>query len=96
MWSLANSSSYGTWHLKKYVVGAHGKLHQTRSQRSLLVHGARSVVIRAANKDDRLSRWINKVSAERGFNKAVVALANKMARFGWAVVALPLDEYYYQ
>jgi transposase len=37
-------------------------------------------------KDDRLSRWINKVKAERGFNKAVVALANKMARIGWAVV----------
>jgi transposase len=54
--------------------------------RSLLVHGARSVVIRAGKKDDRLSRWINKVKAARGFNKAVVALANKMARIGWAVV----------
>jgi transposase len=57
-----------------------------RYLRSLLVHGARSVVIRAAIKDDRLSRWINKVKAERGFNKAVVALANKMARIGWAVL----------
>ena len=57
-----------------------------RYLRSLLVHGARSVVIRAAKKDDRLSRWINKVKAARGFNKAVVALANKMARIGWAVV----------
>ncbi|MCP3866531.1 MAG: IS110 family transposase [Gammaproteobacteria bacterium] len=58
-----------------------------RYLRSLLVHGARSVVIQAAKKDDRLSRWINKVKAERGFNKAVVALANKMARIGWAVLA---------
>jgi transposase len=57
-----------------------------RYLRSLLVHGARSVVIRAAQKDDPLSRWINKVKAARGFNKAVVALANKMARIGWAVV----------
>ncbi|MGD8936601.1 MAG: IS110 family transposase [Thiogranum sp.] len=57
-----------------------------RYLRSLLVHGARSVVIRATKKDDRLSRWINKVKAERGFNKAVVALANKMARIGWAVL----------
>ena len=57
-----------------------------RYLRSLLVHGARSVVIQAAKKDDPLSRWINKVKAERGFNKAVVALANKMARIGWAVV----------
>ena len=58
-----------------------------RYLRSLLVHGARSVVIQAAKKDDRLSRWVNKVKAARGFNKAVVALANKMARTGWAVLA---------
>lgn len=58
-----------------------------RYLRSLLVHGARSVVIQAANKDDRLSRWVNKLRAERGFNKAVVALANKLARIGWVVLA---------
>ena len=57
-----------------------------RYLRSLLVHGARSVVIEAEKKDDKLSRWISKVKAERGFNKAVVALANKMARMGWAVL----------
>ena len=55
--------------------------------RSLLVHGARAVVSRAEHKDDRLSLWINKIRAKRGFNKAVVALANKMARTGWAVLA---------
>jgi transposase len=58
-----------------------------RYLRGLLVHGARAVVSRAAGKDDRLSRWINRIRAERGFNKAVVALANKMARTGWAVLA---------
>ena len=57
-----------------------------RYLRSLLVHGARSVVSRATNKDDRLSRWINKIRAERGYNKAAVALANKMARIGWAIL----------
>jgi transposase len=57
-----------------------------RYLRSLLVHGARSVVSRSANKDDRLSHWVNRIKAERGFNKAVVALANKMARMGWAVL----------
>jgi transposase len=62
-----------------------------RYLRSLLVHGARAVVIRAAKKDDRLSRWINKVKAARGFNKAVVALANKMARIGWAVLVNKTD-----
>ncbi len=58
-----------------------------RYLRSLLVHGARAVVIQAGKKDDRLSRWINKIRAERGYNKAVVALANKMARIGWAILA---------
>lgn len=58
-----------------------------RYMRTLLVHGARSVVMRATNKDDKLSRWINRIKEERGFNKAVVALANKMARIGWAVIA---------
>jgi transposase len=58
-----------------------------RYLRSVLVHGARAVVARAGTKQDRLSRWINRIRAERGFNKAAVALANKMARIGWAVVA---------
>jgi len=55
--------------------------------RSLLVHGARSVVRQAAKKEDRLSRWIHQLVARRGHNKAVIALANKMARMGWAILA---------
>lgn len=57
-----------------------------RYLRSLMIHGARAVVIQAAKKDDALSRWINRIKAERGFNKATVALANKLARIGWAVL----------
>jgi len=57
-----------------------------RYLRSLLVHGARAVVRQAAHKDDRLSRWINKIRAQHGYNKASVALANKLARIGWAVL----------
>jgi transposase len=58
-----------------------------RYLRSLLVHGARAVVRQAEHKDDRLSRWINGIRAQRGYNKASVALANKLARIGWAVLA---------
>lgn len=54
--------------------------------RSLLVHGARAVVTQASKKKDKLSQWINRIVAERGWNKAVVAMANKMARIGWAVL----------
>ncbi len=45
-----------------------------RYVRSLLVHGARSLVRLAARKDDPLSRWINRLKATRGYNKAAVAL----------------------
>ena len=45
------------------------------------------MVSRAGGKDDRLSRWINRIRHQRGFNKACVALANKMARIGWVVLA---------
>lgn len=57
-----------------------------RYLRSLLVHGARAVVVQAARKDDPLSKWINRIREERGWNKAVVAMANKLARIGWAVL----------
>ncbi len=57
-----------------------------RYLRSLLVHGARAVVSQAKSKDDPLSRWINRIHEKRGKNKAVVAMANKMARMGWAIL----------
>lgn len=58
-----------------------------RYLRSLLVQGAWSVLMHADSKDDELSRWVKRIRAKRGFHKAVVALANKLARIGWAVLA---------
>jgi transposase len=55
--------------------------------RSLVIHGARSVVSHAGGKTDPLSQWINRLVATRGFNKAVVALANKLVRIAWVIVA---------
>jgi transposase len=57
-----------------------------RYLRKLLVHGARTVVLHAANRDDPLSRWINRIRERRGYNRAAVAMANKMARMGWAIL----------
>lgn len=54
--------------------------------RYLLVHGARAVAKQADKKTDRLSVWFCQLRDRRGYNKAVVALANKLARIGWAVV----------
>jgi transposase len=53
--------------------------------RTLLVHGARSVVNQAHKKDEPLSFWITQLVARKGKNKATVALANKMARIAWAI-----------
>ena len=55
--------------------------------RAQIINGARSVVIRAGGKFDALSRWIVRLVETRGFNKAVVALANKLIRIAWVVIA---------
>ncbi len=55
--------------------------------RTLLIHGARTVLRHATGKTDRLSRWAVAIQARRGANVAAVALANKLARIAWAVLA---------
>lgn len=54
--------------------------------RQLLIHGARAVLRRVANKDDRTSRWANALLARRHKNIAVVAMANKMVRTAFALL----------
>lgn len=55
--------------------------------RSLVVHGARAVVRNAHKKDDPLNRWITRLVATRGYNKAAIALANKLIRMAWVIIA---------
>jgi len=52
--------------------------------RQLLIHGARSVVRHLGDKQDHISLWLRELIQRRGINKAVVALANKQARWAWA------------
>ena len=54
--------------------------------RTLLIHGARSVIYRAQQKPESCS-WINGVVNRRNKNVAAVALANKNARIAWALLA---------
>lgn len=54
--------------------------------RKLLVHGARSVIRTAKDKDDRLSQWVTKLVRRSHPNVAAVALANKTARMAWAML----------
>ena len=57
--------------------------HYLRRQ---LVHGARAVALRLATKTDPTSRWFQSVIDRRGFNKGIVAMANKTARIAWALL----------
>jgi transposase len=54
--------------------------------RSLMVHGARSLIRHATKKHDRLSLWINRLVEKRGHNKTVIAVANKLVRIAWVIV----------
>ena len=57
-----------------------------RHLRTLLVHGARSVVRVAQRKTDPFSQWVNNLRERRGMNRAIVAVANKNARIIWAML----------
>ena len=54
--------------------------------RRLLIQGAWSVVRNADKNDDRMSRWAKQLVERRGKHKAVVAVANKMARIMWSML----------
>lgn len=59
-----------------------------RYLRTLLIHGARSVINQAHKKEDARSRWImRKVEQPGGRNKTAVALASKNARVIWALLS---------
>jgi transposase len=54
--------------------------------RRLLIQGAWSVVRNVDKNDDRMSRWARQLVERRGKHKAVVAVANKMARIMWSML----------
>ncbi len=58
-----------------------------RYLRTLLIHGARAVGYRVKDNPQHSNKWFYDLIERRGFNKAVVAMANKMARQAWAVLA---------
>jgi len=55
--------------------------------RKYLIHGARTVLNWCEKKDDVLSCWLKKLKERMHGCKAVVALANKLARIIWSVLS---------
>ncbi len=58
-----------------------------RYLRTLLIHGARAVLSRAAGKTDARSQWIGRMRERRHPNVVAVALANKNARIIWLLLS---------
>lgn len=57
-----------------------------RYLRKQLVHGARALLYRCPDRTDRLSLWANALLARRGYNKACVAMAARLARLCWTLL----------
>ena len=51
-----------------------------------VIHGSRSVISLGLKNRPELAQWVQPIIDRRGFNKAVVALANKLARICWVIV----------
>ncbi len=58
-----------------------------RYLRTLLVHGARSVIVRARKRDDEKGGRLKKLLERRHVNIATVALAHRTVRTVWAMLA---------
>lgn len=54
--------------------------------RTLLIQAAKSAVMTAHKRSDRISQWVAQLRERIGWQKAAVALANKNARILWAVM----------
>jgi transposase len=59
--------------------------------RTLLIHGARSVIAQIERKPQQADGWLKKLIARRNKNIAAVALAAKNARIAWALLANERD-----
>ena len=55
--------------------------------RRLFVQGARAVMTHRTKQTSDLSLWLEKLVVHKHHNVAIVALANKLARMAWAVLA---------
>jgi len=59
--------------------------------RTLLIHGARSVLLTLKRPGGQTDGWLARLAARRNANIAAVALANKNARIIWALLAHERD-----
>ena len=99
IYAFKRGRSFASWlgiTCREYSSGSTRRLGRITKQgdsylRMLLIHGARAALMAARRKSangkpiTRLEAWAINTQTRIGFNKATVALANKMARIMWAV-----------
>jgi transposase len=76
----------------EYTTGGKQKLFGINKRgnsylRRLFVHGARAVLQQSAKQSSGLSSWLAQLTTRTHRNVVAVALANKLARMAWAVLA---------
>ena len=89
-----NGAQFGAWiglTPRQHSSGGKSKLGGITKRgdtylRTLLIQGAKSAVMTAHRREDRISQWAVALRERSGWQKAVVALANKNARILWAVM----------
>ncbi len=52
----------------------------------MFVHGARSVAMHLNRNEDALGSWANQLESRAHHNFFIVALADKLAGIGWAIL----------
>lgn len=77
---------------KQYSTGGKARLSGISKRgnsylRRLFIHGARSVFLHADREKHSLGPWLRQLESRTHPNIVVVALANKLARISWAVLA---------
>ena len=89
-----NGAQFGAWiglTPKQHSSGGKTRLGRITKRgdtylRTLLIQGAKSAVMTAHRRPDKISSWMVALRERSGWQKAVVALANKNARILWAVM----------
>jgi transposase len=89
-----NGAQFGAWiglTPRQHSSGGQSKLGGITKRgdtylRTLLIQAAKSAVMTAHRRPDKISQWAVALRERAGWQKAVVALANKNARILWAVM----------
>ncbi len=77
---------------RQYSTGGKAKLFGISKRgsvylRRMFIHGARAVLLRVKHDTGDFGRWVHQLELRAPRNKVIVAIANKLARIAWAVLA---------